>query len=365
MSKQRTTILTLTLIGSLALIILETQVHSGFDPVELPFHTVIENKITQSNRHGAPIPDVTFERDHSTKPYTISKTIQKEYERWHEKVRKLSQMDQFPSNWAPQVNWKNHPTRRSKRFPSVDERIKYYMGKWHNASIPMYGVQFDKDTYIQRQSTLQYEAFADILVNLYDLDTKKLYECYENKKELRVFAPYCRDYIDVAILHSEGLANVIHFIGDALPSYMPAELLKYPMLAKVRPLCDEGQAGRGYVNSFCKKSRTVDPIILPLNRKRHYGIASEVPSNDTPWSEKMPKAVWRGKYENIDHSFIENGTINGSPDMKYALVSAHLNSSLVDAKFSKQNDDVPEDMTAPFMDMKEQLKYRYIISIEG
>jgi hypothetical protein len=365
MSKHRTTILTLTLVGFLALIILETQVHSVFDPVELAFHTVTENKITQSNRHDAPIPGVTLEKDHSTKPYTISKTVQKDYELWHQTVRKLSGMDRIPPNWIPDVNWKNHPTRRSKRFPGVDERIKYYMGKWHNTSIPMYGMQFDKDTYIQRQSTLQYEAFADILVNLYDLDRKQLYECYENKKELRVFAPYCRDYIDIAILHSGGLANVIHFIGDALPSYMPIELLKYPMFAKVRPLCDKGLAGHAYVNSFCKKSPAVEPIILPLNRKRHYGIASEVTSNDTPWSEKKPKAVWRGKYENIDQAFIENGRINGSPDMKYAFVSTYLNSSLVDAKFSKHNEDVPEDMIAPYMDMKKQLKYRYIISIEG
>ncbi|KAL3802768.1 LOW QUALITY PROTEIN: hypothetical protein HJC23_007545, partial [Cyclotella cryptica] len=361
-SKQRTTVLKLTLIGFLALIILETQVHSGFDPVELSFHSVKENSNAQYYPNDAPISGTSLENDQSTKPYAISKSVKKEYERWHETVRKLSQMDQFPTNWTPDVNWKNHPTRRSKRFPSVDERIKYYMGKWHNSSIPMYGTQFDRDTYIQRQSTLH---FADILVNLYDLDRKQLYECYKNKKELQVFAPYCRDYIDIAILHAGGLANVIHFIGDALPSYMPEALLKYPMFAKVRPLCGEELDERGYVNSFCKNSQMVQPIILPLNRKRHYGTASQVPSNDTPWSKKIPKAIWRGKYESVDSAFIKHGSISGSPDMKYALVSTHLNSSLVDAKFSKHNDDAPEVMTAPYMDMKEQLKYRYIISIEG
>ena len=54
-----------------------------------------------------------------------------------------------------------------------------------------------------------------------------------------------------------------------------------------------------------------------------------------------------------------------SADIKYALVFKHPNSPLVDAKFSKHNTDAPSSMTVSYMDMKEQLQYRYIISIEG
>lgn len=272
-------------------------------------------------------------------------------------------MHHLPSEWTPNVNWEHHERFRSRRFPSVEERIKYYMGKWHNTSIPMYGLQFNRDTYIQRQSTIQYGAFADILVNLYDLDRDQLMECYQNKKELQVFAPYCRDYIDIAILHSGGLANIIHFIGDALPSFIPHELAKYPMFTKVRTLC--GTNDNGYLNRHCKTTEIVQPIILPLNRKRHFGIVSEVPNNDIPWEKKKPVAVWRGKYEKAHVAGIENGSIESSTDMKYALVSTHLNSTFVDAKFSKHNDDAPIDMIGSYMDMKDQLKYRYIISIEG
>jgi hypothetical protein len=85
--------------------------------------------------------------------YHISNSDKKTYKHWHSVVRKLSQMDQFPTNWTPPVNWKNHPTSRSDRFPSVQERIEYYLGKWYNTSIPMHGPDFERDTYIQRQTT--------------------------------------------------------------------------------------------------------------------------------------------------------------------------------------------------------------------
>ena len=358
--KGRRATVSFTVIGFIAFVILETNVHSRFGIVKLSFDT-FQEKVT-SNQYRDDHEFTSVPSKHVRKRYTISKSVKDEYKQWHSIVRKLSQMDRFPSNWTPNVNWEHHPSSRSERFPSVDERIKYYMGKWYNASIPMYGRQFDKDTYIQRQSTVQYEAFADILVNLYDLDRERLMECYQNKKELQVFAPYCRDYIDLAILHSDGIANVIHFIGDALPSYVPKELIKYPMFAKVRPTCVNQL--NGYGNSNCRSDHSMHPIILPLNRKRHLGIAAEVPVNDIPWEEKKHLAVWRGKYEKLTEAGV-NGSVHGSPDMKYALVSKHLNSTLVDAKFSKNCDDAPVQMIGSYLDMKEQLKYRYIISIEG
>eukprot|EP00956_Cyclotella_meneghiniana_P036342 scaffold124319_cov85-Cyclotella_meneghiniana.AAC.4 len=359
-TKQRRLTVTRTIIGFVALIVVESTVRCRFGIVNLHVEHKKKTDASSSHRNDVALQSTGLKR----KPYRISESVKNEYKLWHSNVRKLSQMDQFPTDWSPNINWKYHPKVRSERFPTVEERIEYYMGVWRNTSIPMYGEQFHRDTYIQRQSTLQYEAFADILVNLYDLDKDRLLECYRNKKELRVFAPYCRDYIDIAVLHSDGLANVVQFIGDALPSYVPDELIKYPMFAKVRPLCNPDDSG-GYLNNFCRNDKWVRPIILPLNRKRHLGVATEVPNNDMQWEKKKPKAVWRGKFDRVDTTSIANGFIGGSNDMKYALVSQHLNSLLVNAKFSKHNDDAPGDMVGSYLDMKEQLKYRYIISIEG
>lgn len=286
---------------------------------------------------------------HLVTSYTISNDVRKEYARWHSTVRKLSQMNLKHPNWEPLVDWKKHPRDRSERFPSADERVQYYMGKWYNTTIPMYGKEFERATFIQRKTTREFGPFSDILVNLYNLDKSQLYNCFKNKKELHVMSPYCRDYIDIAILHQEGSANVIHNIGDGLPTYLPHELKQYPMFAKVRPNCRY---------ETCQKDK-IESILLPLNRHRHFGVASIVPENDISWDEKIEKAVWRGKYGKT------HDTMKDTNDIKFALVSRHVNSTTVDAKFSKHTKGAPPHMIGSYLDVKEQLKYKYIISIEG
>jgi hypothetical protein len=280
--------------------------------------------------------------------YTINNEVRKEYALWHSTVRNLSQMNLKEPNWEPTVNWEIHPRDRHERFPSAVERVEYYMGKWYNTTIPMYGKEFERKTFIHRKTTRDYGPFSDILVNLYNLDKRELYNCFKNKNELQVMSPYCRDYMDIAILH-EGSANVMHFIGDGLPTYLPEELKKYPIFAKVRPSCSD---------KACQKNK-IESILLPLNRKRHFGVASLVPENDISWDEKIAKAVWRGKFGKT------HDTIKDTNDIKFALVSRHVNSTIVDAKFSKHTKGAPYHMIGSYLDMKEQLKYKYIISIEG
>lgn len=285
----------------------------------------------------------------NTTYYTISNGIREQYVRWHSTVRNLSQMNMKQPNWEPSVNWTNHPRDRSQRFPSVAVRVQYYMGKWYNTTIPMYGKEFERATFIQRKTTREFGPFADILVNLYNLDKLQLYNCYKNKKELHVMSPYCRDYIDIAILHAGGSANVIHNIGDGLPTYLPDELKQYPMFAKVRPICS---------NKTCQKNK-IESILLPLNRHRHFGVASIVPENDISFDKKIAKAVWRGKFGKT------HDTIKDSNDIKFALVSRHVNSTIVDAKFSKHTKGAPPHMIGSYLDAKAQMKYKYVISIEG
>ena len=287
-------------------------------------------------------------RHHNVTSYKISNDVRKEYAQWHLTVRNLSQMNLKQPYWEPSINWGKFPRDRSKRFPSVDKRVQYYMGKWFNKTISMHGKEFERATFVQRKTTREYGPYSATLVNLYNLNKTKLINCFQNKKELRVFSPYCRDYIDIAILHGDGSANVIHIIGDGLP-FLPDELRRYPLFAKVRQNC---------VHETCKKNK-IESIIVPLNRKRHLGVASLVPENDIAWDEKIGKAVWRGKFGKIHDS------IKDTNDMKFALVSRYVNSTIVDAKFSKHTKGAPPSMIGSYMDMKEQLHYKYIISIEG
>ena len=283
-------------------------------------------------------------KDESRKLFSVSDSVKLEYDRWHGRVRNHLHLPERTLNF----NFTNHPTR-IERFPSVDERIEYYMGKWFNSSaVSTYGRGFEEDTYTQHKSTRQYGPFSRVLINLYNLDRKELQKCYQNKKELKVFSPYCRDYSDLAILLSEGTANVPHFIGDGLPR-VTKELLKYPLFAKVRRLGQHGDS-----DDDDGLAPVADTIVLPLNRKRHFAPVWQVPENDTPWRMKIPKAVWRGGQASHD-----------SKEMKNALVFQHLESKIVDAKFSKGTEGLPSGSSGSYVSMKDQLKCKYLISIEG
>ena len=327
--------------------------------------------------------DPNFNYDNDT-IYTIGNKVRNEYMQWHKLVQNLSQIHlEAKNDWNPiiQNNWSNHPKLRSHRFPSISDRVQYYMGPWYNntsKSIAMHGNAFYNDVHIHLMTTRKYGPYSSLLVNLYNLNRDTLYyDCYLNKKNLQVFSPYCRDYIDVAILHAEGTANILHYIGDGLPYMNENMRLKYPIFAKVRPICYDNILVKGGADAsggggddddvlekndmLCKPKKRVDSILLPLNRKRHFGIVSSVPVNDIPWEQKVGKAVWRGKYGAIIH----NTRSSTNDYMKYALVSKHLNSTIVDAKFSKSTEHAPKEMIGLYMDMKAQLAYKYIISIEG
>jgi hypothetical protein len=345
-SRQKTAAKTALLLFSVfgGQIVLQSLMNKG------AFQTKTDSFIRKKKYRAFVIPPPSSHDEIKTASYTISNDVRKEYEQWHMTVRNLSQMTLQQPKWKPPVNWTNHPRDRSHRFPSVEERVQYYMGKWFNTTVAMYGRDFERSTFIQRKTTREFGPFADILVNLYNLNKAQLLDCYKNKKELHVISPYCRDYIDIGILNSMGSANVIHYIGDGLPAYVPEEIKKYPMFGKVRRICSyEG----------CKKSK-IEPILLPLNRKRHFGVASIVPKDDISYEEKTAKAVWRGKLHGKVHD-----TMIDTNDIKFSLVSMHFNSTIVDAKFSKRTKGVPVQMTGAYLDLKDQLKYKYIISIEG
>jgi len=311
--------------------------------------------------------------------YSISTDIKLQYATWHKVAYSNLSNIQLHSNYTlPISNWNVHPKERYDRFPSVYDRVQYYMGSYYNKSLPLYGSTFYKAIYINYKTTRNYGPFASILINLYNLNQQQLMECYTNKKELKVFSPYCRDYIDIAILSKEGTANVLSYIGDGLP-FVSEKLRDYPLFAKVRPFCDSNH--RDTVSnatssiessnieskgSSCKLqqnvARSIETILLPLNRHRHYGIVSSVPENDIPYEQKIPKAVWRGQYGKPSNRDSDSMTTD---DIKYALVYQHLNSTIVNAKYSKHIKDAPSHLIGQYLDMSQQLKYKYIISIEG
>lgn len=189
---------------------------------------------------------------------------------------------------------------------------------------------------MSQKTTRQYGYDSRIQVNLFDVSPKQLFSCYKHA-EARLTRAYCRDYIDLAILHSGGTANVIQHTGDGIPFYHHEVDKIYPVFNKVRHYCgDKDQRTGEFVNTRCNLDK-IDTIIWPLNRHRHFGPPCYVPEFDSLWEEKMPRAYWRGGLQQNDKSWPFSEDNSSSNEIKrWRLVSQHIDSSAVDAKFVKK-----------------------------
>jgi len=295
--------------------------------------------------------------------YRIPSSVHKRFIKWSDELHQVTEMDEYKGG-EPKVNWEWHPRTRKERFPSVEERIKYYMGKWFDESIKMYGHKFRQTSYAAARTTRAYGIMSSYAVNLFNLTQDGLLAC--DQEETSVLHAYCRDYVDLAILHHGCTSNVILHLGDSIPNtpHKDVAIHQYPVLNKVRHFCDpkfREQTGDD-LNPTCGTDDKIDAIIWPMNRIRHLSPAAMVYKQDTPWKDKVGRAIWRG----------------GSNDpfgmkTKFELVNRYVDSDLVDAKFAKRtnkrgrgkNKDIDEKLMAPFISQEEQLKYKYLISIEG
>jgi len=105
-----------------------------------------------------------------------------------------------------------------------------------------------------------------------------------------------------------------------------------------------------------------------------------IPLYDVPWEKKTGMMVWRGIYNDHVDQYLQDVPIELSGwKQRMALVKNYLNSSLIDAKFTDTttysnknpiNDNrnqpiLPSEYTAPHMDKKHLLRYKYLISLEA
>ncbi|MDH4412110.1 MAG: glycosyl transferase family 90 [Rhizobium sp.] len=97
------------------------------------------------------------------------------------------------------------------------------------------------------------------------------------------------------------------------------------------------------------KSRPVDvpngnSVLLNLDKLRHFKLCTD----PTPWADKKPMAVWRGALNN---------------PLRLELLQRHQHSKFADVGHTGE---VREGLRPKgFLDPKEQMGYRYILSIEG
>eukprot|EP00816_Leptocylindrus_hargravesii_P010254 CAMPEP_0196822984 /NCGR_PEP_ID=MMETSP1362-20130617/85575_1 /TAXON_ID=163516 /ORGANISM="Leptocylindrus danicus, Strain CCMP1856" /LENGTH=830 /DNA_ID=CAMNT_0042202695 /DNA_START=296 /DNA_END=2788 /DNA_ORIENTATION=- len=291
-------------------------------------------------------------------PYVLSDEIKDKHHQWSTYLRILDMgdMKQIPS--LPDIDWSLHPLKREDRFPSVQERVEYYMGHWYNASIEMSGLDFRRDVFRSEKTTRRYHNGSPFMVDLFGREPMGFANCNMYEKGMARY--YCKDAVDLALLQSEASASLIMHFGDEIVQKSMGEMTGYPYFNKVRRLRDTD----------------IETIIWPLNRRRHLLPPLYVPENDIPWDQKVGGSiVWRGGPKGNSVNF-EDGKISRtskrqSVNQKWNLVSKYAGSSVVDAKFvvrdrkKEEFQNVPDEFRGDFYNMTKQLQFKYLLSLEG
>ena len=107
-----------------------------------------------------------------------------------------------------------------------------------------------------------------------------------------------------------------------------------------------------------RKTHDKTGILLRLNKNRHWGNVGKVKSLDFPFDKKKGKLVWRGVTtgHNIKENrllFVEKNINNTNCDIGFNTI-VQGKQSMVDSKYLKKT-----------LSLKEQLGYKYIMSLEG
>jgi len=271
---------------------------------------------------------------------------------------------------------------RGKRFPSVQDRIKFYMGKWYDSEPN--GI-FYSDVFINGverhlekvTNVLDYhEGFGRLLINPFEMSPRAMFRNYasgyKQNDKFRNGRNYLRDIIDLAILHNKSSTPVLIHYGDGLSSAGSRKLIgrEYPVFGKVRDVIAEKDeenhwrypSGTRHCRQCGKKHSN---IIWPLNRGRHFSTVATVPNKDIPWDMKISKAVWRGRIEKEDLANADLPYEISSWRQRLELVRSNLDSKIIDAKFTGKIKSIPQGYIGEPLHLEEMLKYKYLVSIEG
>jgi hypothetical protein len=191
----------------------------------------------------------------------------------------------------------------------IENRVKYYMGKWYS-------------TKIEIKNAEQYKILPNRLV-----DTILLLN-----KDILIMNPHINRYskylIDNATLFKDNL--FLYALGDVI--HTGKDL---PIICKATNLTDQH-------------------IITKLNHKRHWRFVNSVEENDIAYHLKKNSIVWRGNTTN----YIEK-------PVRICAVNKYDNHTIFDIGFYKYCQGHIVTNLKPRLSLKEQLEYKFILSIEG
>ena len=219
-------------------------------------------------------------------------------------------------------NWLVRPHRNSK--------LKYYLRAYTRQLLPtayyrnqLAGMLQTQDKYgaAYLQQRLDYYCQLQEVHPLPD-EARALGELRIPKR----LKPYYFDLYQYARYFDQGLRGVFHY-GDNV--HDP----QYPELVKSRPIPD---------------GKPSNAVLLKWNKVRHFNFVRDT----TPFYQKRDLVLFRNKvHEQRQHNRIR-------------FMEQYHGHPLVDAGMSNQN-SLPEQWRVPKMTIGEQLKYKFVMTLEG
>ena len=253
----------------------------------------------------------------------------------------------------------SHQFKTNFTFPSIDERLEYYMGDWYNRTLNPKNISC-------REIKAKNKIVSDkpVLWNLQQIEQTIL----KDRKKNWLVGSYLVNCFDVMnsteevdnIASDNNRRAVVLNIGD---SHSRSAIL--PVVAKTR------------LSRFAKESDGefyFKSIMFPLEMGRHYRPVDEYiklynARNISAWEEKRQTLIWRGGITGVKRR------INGGPRIQVVRQYFYGNISQVDIAFQKGSPTlnwVPHAykqdarlIRETHTSMIDQLKFKYILMLEG
>ncbi|GMH76337.1 hypothetical protein TrST_g9528 [Triparma strigata] len=221
---------------------------------------------------------------------------------------------------------------RHFRFPSVQERVKYYMGSWGGDKV------MDVDLSSLNEKYCNYSIPVDKVFYAYVDNIEK---CKKGEGlSIPALKFYCDDaYPFMATDSEEDEYNnpyVLFQFGDS------AQAPRLPLILKARQI-----------------HSTVKPILWPLNSHRHFDGFKTTQRDDVAWKEKDPRLVWRGAATGV-----QGGKPNNHRVSRIDVVRRYSSSPGIDVGFTESFGEA-KHLEKAKISKKELLKHKYLLSMEG
>lgn len=255
-------------------------------------------------------------------------------------------------------------------FPSREERVRYYMGDWYNRTLHPNDIDCDGINEV------------NVLVSDEPVMMHTAWAMRKNQTGDWRETAYVRAAFD--IVNSSGkdvlrdFDRFIMAIGDGL------------CLNDRLPVASKSRYSR-FVRTKDTNETVFRTMIWPLNMKRHYDPLNEYINlrrrgKVTKWEDKKPSLIWRGSItgEGIGGNRDKNNISTDIPHYQFGqrihIVKEYfrMNQSIADVAFPTDSiDRLPNhkkdfiaDLVSGYLrdshtSMKDQLKFKYILSIEG